>query len=753
VGVAALFFVLGALAITAQTVLVRELLVLLHGTELMLGLALSAWLAWIAVGAGVGSVLARRARRPRLCLWSWLVAAGPALVLEVPLVRLAPGLAGIDPGLVPSFAQGLGLAVVAALPFALTVGATFPLGARLLAEASGRSIAGLYAAEAAGSVVGGLLFGLVLVGRVAPMPVLAVGAAVVVAAASRLVAAEAKAAVVAGAAVAASLVLASPWLAVIDEASLRDQVARLAPGQEVLRVVDTPYQRLALTRLSGQYTIYADGLPGAAFPDAYETSAVCVRLLVQRPGAARILILGEAASGLAQALQAGSEPRAVTFVSPDVGYTALVEGHLPGPEREGLGRVRQVVDDPRAFVRTTSESFDLVFIAAPPPTSVAGNRLFTAEAFASLRRVLRPGGVVALHESWASERASPEQRELSRSVRAALASAFHFTLMTAADDALLFASDEPDALAADPATMRARLAALPGGAAQAAAMALEYDPGRRREVEAALAEAIARPNTDERPSSQTYGTVLWGQYGGGAGARWLGRLVAATAGAGPGLVLAVVVAVVAGVVPTRRRRPGRRAVTDAAVTVSIMGAASMATSVALLLSFQSACGSLYGRLAVVSALFMAGLALGAIAIGRLARHVESGWVVVAVLAGFAALAAALSAVLPALGALAPFGREVAHGLAFLAAGLGLGGVFPAVGQVLVAGDGEGPRDRVAARVAAHLDAFDHLGASVGALVTGTVALPALGTTTSLRLVAAVTAGAAIVWIVRLRRER
>ena len=57
-------------------------------------------------------------------------------------------------------------------------------------------------------------------------------------------------------------------------------------------------------------------------------------------------------------------------------------------------------------------------------------------------------------------------------------------------------------------------------------------------------------------------------------------------------------------------------------------------------------------------------------------------------------------------------------------------------------------DSNAARAGGIMDAMDHLGATVGALLTGTVVLPALGTGPTLRGLAVMCSAVTGVWVLR-----
>ena len=51
--------------------------------------------------------------------------------------------------------------------------------------------------------------------------------------------------------------------------------------------------------------------------------------------------------------------------------------------------------DPRSFVQTSKERFDVIFVDLPAPTATYVNRFYTVDFFRAGKRILAPGGVFA----------------------------------------------------------------------------------------------------------------------------------------------------------------------------------------------------------------------------------------------------------------------------------------------------------------------------------------------------------------------
>jgi predicted membrane-bound spermidine synthase len=182
----------------------------------------------------------------------------------------------------------------------------------------------------------------------------------------------------------------------------------------------------------------------------------------------------------------------------------------------------------------------------------------------------------------------------------------------------------------------------------------------------------------------------------------------------------------------RRRDEYRRAYLGAVTAIGVVGGAGLALELTLTFSYQSLFGSLYRELGLIVAAFMGGLVLGGIWINRrlTIRPATSGFlgVVMLVLAAFTAALPWIQ--LPAsLGFLPLWAGQVLLLLLVLAAGVGTGVVFPLSAHIAVLSG------RSLARTAGALDAVDHLGAALGAFLTGLILVPVLGRTTTCLLLA------------------
>ena len=236
----------GAASVIAQLVLLRELLGVLAGNELALGILLGNWLLLTGIGAGLGRWADRLRRRETL------FGVGLLLVALVPLGQLGAVRLLRNSVFLPGTTLGVGETFVSSfvlwLPFCLLTGA-------LLTLACGRTgaIDRVYIADGIGSVIGGVVFSFGLIRYFDHFGILCVSALLVLAVLGCYRP---------GWAVPVALVLGVPlalgWN--VDAWS----TARQFPGENVVFRENSPYGRLVVTAGAGQLNFSENGLPVSA---------------------------------------------------------------------------------------------------------------------------------------------------------------------------------------------------------------------------------------------------------------------------------------------------------------------------------------------------------------------------------------------------------------------------------------------------------------------------------------------------------
>jgi predicted membrane-bound spermidine synthase len=343
-------FAVGAIALLAQVVLLRECEVAFFGSELVLVLGLGAWLFGTAVGAASG----RRAKPPgEHAVRRLFIALGLLLPLAVVFTRGVRILFGGVPGAYLPFGRQLLALALCIVPVSLLLGLLFQWTARRFV-ATGRSPASAYSIESAGGLLGGLLATLLPAAGLQNWGAALLCGIAGIAAAWRGSGAR-RPTTAAGLFIALTLLIAAPAL---DRGMTRWN----HPG--LLATRDTPYGRVTVTGTFGQIAVFEnDALAcesqGTAAEEFVQLAAI------QRDTVDRVLVLGGAAQGLlAEVLR--HHPVRVDNVELDSRLLALVTPRLPEPQRLALAdpRVHIAFADPRRFLER-APAYDLILIGLP----------------------------------------------------------------------------------------------------------------------------------------------------------------------------------------------------------------------------------------------------------------------------------------------------------------------------------------------------------------------------------------------------
>jgi len=737
--VAVAAFAAGTQALLAQTLLLREELLLYGGNEIAVGAFLGMWLA----GIGAGALAMRRftAGAERLAP-PLLVLLGLLPLAAVALARLARGAAGI-PAYEPfPLTLLLLFSLPVAAPVALVTGALVPsLAAK--ARSAGGSVSEIYVAEALGSLVGGVGASLLLAAGVEAVMLAAAGSALgALGAAAAARQRDRPALVVLALLLLPAALLLGPRL---DRQLRAGHLQTVLPGATLLDYADTASSALALAELRGEEVLLIDGRVTAAFPDPERVEPAAGVLAALTGAPSRLLVIGREAVDLLPGVLALEALEKVVWVIPDPGLAEFVSRHVPGLASDG--RLEVLVGDPirsRGALERAG-AFDAVWLMVGTPMSRSDDRFLTRETLRALAGLLSPTGVLAVPVRSAENYVGARLRLALGTVVAGVAEALPELRLVPGEDALVLGARTPAALELDPSVLAQRYTAMRPQEPRLTRGSFEslLDPRRVQRADslvdslrrdpAVLASRLDQPLAlfnnllvRAEQESETLTDLL--------------ETLRRTSGALWAPLAFLAVFPLAGV--ALKRRPAEAAGSAGMAVLAAGGAIGMGLDLLLLHLYQGRFGTLYLEVGFLFGLWMGGLALGSHA-GRLLCAGRGPFAVglstLACLAGTAALVAAAG------GSLA-YGRA-AGAAAFAAAGT-LCGILIPVSEALLARAGI-----VGARAGVGIEAADHLGGAACALALGVLAIPILGLAHAAWLVAGLAGLAAACLVIALVRER
>jgi hypothetical protein len=198
------------------------------------------------------------------------------------------------------------------------------------------------------------------------------------------------------------------WVAVVSV------VAVLAIGALHADTIWSPYYRLRVSHMQGNTSIDANGVPHQTAVPAgsdHDYDLIYERLVTSP---SRVLVIGAGnGNDVATALAHGGQ--SVDAVEIDPKLMAIGEEFHPSRPYQDP-RVHRIIDDGRAYLERTHDTYDLIIFALPDSlTLLAGQSalrlesyLFTKQAFEAARDHLTPGGAFAMYnfyrEQWLADR-------------------------------------------------------------------------------------------------------------------------------------------------------------------------------------------------------------------------------------------------------------------------------------------------------------------------------------------------------------
>ena len=604
---------MGFSAVIGQIVLLRELIVLFNGNEISLGIMLAAWLFWTATGSLLSSRLSMGVTGPRKTVASLECLLGFCLPPTIWLLRSARNLFQSVPGELVGPVPMLLTSLVCMSAFCLLSGSLFVAASRMYqqeCDVTGRvATSSAYLLEAAGSALGGIVANLVFLRFLDSFQIAMILGVMNLCMATILLMRTGRRALVAALAGACAAVVlclfAAPPL-------IRSSQARLWHGFRVLASHDSIYGNLVITETGSIRSIYDNGVILANAPDQAAAEEAVHYALLEHPDPRRVLLIGGGANGsIGEALKHPSLEQ-LDYVELDPALIEVSRKFFPAQSAALLDpRVHVHYADGRRYLKTAGDRFDVIMLDLPDPQTAQLNRFYTAEFFRSARDHLATAGVLALELRSSEDYISPDLAEFLRCIDRTLQQSFPYVVAIPGETIHFFAAQQPGLLTDNPRILISRLQSrhLDTQYVREYFLPFRMTPDRMAQTHEMLEPLPnTRVNRDFEPIAYYFAVVLWSsqfKYGYSNWFRSAAPIAFSQVACGV-LALVLLAALVVACWPRREKR----ARASAACCVAATGFTLMALQVFVLLAFQAVYGYVYQQLAILIAMFMAGIALG-----------------------------------------------------------------------------------------------------------------------------------------------
>ncbi len=383
-----LFFVLlGFVSIMAQLVLLREFIKTLHGNELVIGIFLALWMILTSAGAWIGSGYQGRISRESLIKMLLSLSASPLVIyLLLILVTRYIFLPGYEPGMIASatyIVLFIGL-------FTLISGFLFAYVSRSAKYLPANT--NFYMLDSLGSMLGGVLFGLILVFFFDNIQVITSLFIVTLISVILIYGYPGKLLYRI-----LLMLLAALLLTAVQFPGTRNMLEGLRYRYEtILETKDTPYGNLTFTENDGQVTGYLDRNPVLSSSDLVRAEEAVHYPALQHPDPGSFLLLGGGLSGHAAEV-IKYKPERFDYCEADPDIFRIGSKHLPKQELSNLNFIP--IDGRSWLMKAGPVKYDVIISATGDPLTIGWNRFYTMEFFQLVYEHLAPGGIFCMQLS------------------------------------------------------------------------------------------------------------------------------------------------------------------------------------------------------------------------------------------------------------------------------------------------------------------------------------------------------------------
>ena len=726
---------IGFTATVAQILLMRELLVVFYGNEISLGLLLASWLLWTGTGSSLFGRSAAWLHDPRKAMAGLQTLLAIVLPLTILGVRSAKGVFITVPGEMLGPWPMLLTALVVLCPFCVVSGGTFSVGSRMVAQeatsSSASATGSVYLLEAIGAGIGGLLASLVLALHLTSFQVaFTAGVLNLLAAVSLFVRTPLWRRVGYGAVM---LIFAAGLIPFVTPRLETLSLAQLWRGFHLLKSSNSAYGNLAAVQTGNSRTLLENGLVLFTVPDPQAAEESVQFALLQHPTPRSVLLIGGGLNGSSAEVLKHSTVERIDVVELDPTIFDFGREYFAAQMTflQHDPRVHLHVVDGRLFLKTTSQTFDVIILNLPEPQTAQINRFYTVEFFHEAAAKLNPGGILSFQLVASEDYITDTLASFLRCINRSLREVFVEVIIIPGETAHFVASKETGALTEQPDELLRRLKSrhLETTYVREYYLPFRMSPDRMSQLAEQIRPQPATPlNHDFAPIAYYFDVALWSTQFNDRYREFFASMARVKfEWIASGLTaLLIVCGVLCGLL-----RPGQLQHSSVVACVGAMGFTLMALEVLLLLGFQAVYGYVYRQLAVLISVVMMGMALGSwLGLRRIAREESAGQrVTFRVVAAIQVLAALAPFVLYGFFLLcgqsnSPTGLLMSADVLFPIAGLlcgMLGGYqFPLASSLYFAGQKAKPGNT------GTLYAVDLLGACVGAIVLCAYFIPVFG---------------------------
>ncbi len=418
-------FITGFVSSSVQFLLMREIMNVTGGFELITGSFLGSWL----IGSAIGSTVAGKSDLNDIRKLNLFFSAGPLISL---IMMLFLSRVYLNPGQTPSFLEAIIYTILVLIPYCMISGFTF---IKLIAIAGtdndfapGKS----FSIETTGGIVAGISITILTAGLLNTYKILLL---ILLLSVTYVLTTY----YIFKPKIKMGFKLCVLSLSVIIILLNPDLIFRqiLLPGIKVTGTKDTPYGNITSGMYKGEESIYYNQRLLSYNDDVTEREEDIHYAMLQCESPREVIMIsGSPQSRIPEILKYPVNRIIYIERDPELAKYKISKGDLPS------GKVEIVNRDAYRYIRNSSESADAIILLIPPPVTLLLNRYYTSEFFSEVKKNLKPDGVFMCSPGPGDTYFNKESLNLYSSVYNSLAAVFKNVRPVVGNKLYFIASDK-----------------------------------------------------------------------------------------------------------------------------------------------------------------------------------------------------------------------------------------------------------------------------------------------------------------------
>ncbi len=418
-------FIIGFVSSSFQFLLLREMMNISGGYELISGTFLGSWL----IGSAIGSAIAARSKLNNLKKINLIFSLSP--VISILLLLLLSGFI-LNPGETPSFLVSMISTLFILLPFCLCSGFTFIKLLNIAREVNGFIPGKSFSLETAGGIAAGLLTAMLTSGKFNSYQLILLISTLYLAYTLNTFYFTDKRFLISSKLV---FLILSAGIIIFNTDLLFRQI--LLRGIKVTGTTDTPYGNITQGNYMGESSLYYNQRLISYLGDIAESEENIHYAMLQCESPEKVIIVSGYLPSLITELSK-YKLKKITFIERDPALTEKVS-EITGPVLSEL-----VIENNDAFryIRNQAEKVDAIILLLPPPSTLLINRYYTTEFFKNVKDKLNSDGVFMCSPLPGDNYLNKESVNMYSSIFNSLGSVFNNVKPVIGNKLYLIASDK-----------------------------------------------------------------------------------------------------------------------------------------------------------------------------------------------------------------------------------------------------------------------------------------------------------------------